>query len=48
VLIPVSALPDAARAAADGDLVGVHLVTGSDGTPAIAGFGFGTRPSPFG
>ncbi len=40
VLIPASALAEAARAAA-GDPVGVHLLTGPDGAPAGAGFGFG-------
>ena len=40
VLIPASALAEAARAAA-GDPVSLHLLTGDDGTPAVAGFGCG-------
>ena len=40
VLIPVPALADVARAAAD-DPVRVHVLTGPGGIPAVAGFTFG-------
>jgi DNA polymerase-3 subunit beta len=42
VLIPAAALTEAARAAAD-DPVSLHLLTGDDGTPAVAGFGCGDQ-----
>ena len=42
VLIPAPALTEAARAA-DGDSVSLHLLTGDDGTPAMAGFGCGDQ-----
>ena len=40
MLVPASALAEAARTA-DGDPVGMHLLTGPDGATAVAGFGFG-------
>jgi DNA polymerase III subunit beta len=40
VLIPATALAEAARAA-DDDPVSVHVFTGDDGAPAMAGFGCG-------
>lgn len=40
VLIPASALAEAARAAA-GDPVSLHVLTGDGGAPAVAGFGCG-------
>ena len=42
VLIPVSALADVARAAADAP-VRVHVLTGTGGIPAVAGFTFGAQ-----
>ena len=45
VLIPAAALAEAARAA-DGDPVSLHVLTGDDGTPAVAGSAAETRPSP--
>ena len=42
VLIPAPALAEAARAAI-GDPVSLHVLTGDDGTPAVAGFGCGDQ-----
>ena len=42
VLIPVPALADMARAAGP-DPVRVHVLTGPDGVPAVAGFAFGDQ-----
>ena len=42
VLIPAPALADVARAAAD-DPVRVHVLTGTGGAPAVAGFTFGDQ-----
>ena len=42
VLIPAPVLAEAARAA-DGDPVSLHVLTGDDGTPAVAGFGCGDQ-----
>ena len=42
VLIPAPALADVARDAGD-DPVRVHVLTGPDGAPAVAGFAFGAR-----
>ena len=42
VLVPAAALAEAARAAVD-DPVSLHVLTGDDGTPAVAGFGCGDQ-----
>ena len=42
ILIPAPALADVARDAGD-DPVRVHVLTGTDGAPAVAGFTFGAR-----
>ena len=44
VLIPAAALAEAARAAGS-DPVSLHVLTGDDGAPAVAGFGCGGQVS---